>query len=456
MRRFERRLGRDTALLAISLITGIALSASPAGAVDFTNACRNSAVGTNWDQLNVSQSATAPPSVSPGDAMTLSNISQTVAVPGAIFVAGYNLGVLSAGQNNIPATVHSVIDGTNTVEGSQTTNNVDTTLSTTISDPDGTPGTGDETATDASTTVPFADETWTAGPAGTIGFHEHRDDSVTGVAGGGIVAVAHLAGGLINVQFHCTPGTVAGSNPGVPAFSDAPSFASVTSAPPPPPTAAPANTALPTISGTAQKGEALTASPGTWTNNPTSVAFQWQDCDANGSGCVNIPGASENRYTLTNSDIGHALRVVVTATNAVGSTRATSGPTARVAAAANAPTITGVRLARRSFLARAGTTLSLDLSDAATVRAVISHKARGRTVDGRCKAKAKTGKRCTLMATVGRQSFRGAEGTNRFKLKTRRLKPGSYTLTLTAVAAGEMSEAVTLRFTIKAPKAGGH
>jgi hypothetical protein len=460
MRLFERHLGRDTAVTAITFIAGIALSASPAGAVDFTNACRNSAVPSNWDQVNVSQTATtSPSSVSPGDTVALNDISQTVSVPGAIFVAGYNLGILPAGPNTVPATLHSVIDGTNTIPAQQTTNSVDTTITTTISDPDGTPGTGDESATDGSATVTYAPETWTAAALGPISFREHTDPAITGVAGGGIIAVAHISisGGTLNVQFHCSPGTVAGSNPGVPAFIDpAPPFAAADSVPPPPPTAPPANTALPTISGTARKGEALAALPGTWTNNPTSIAFQWQDCDADGSSCVNIAGATENPYTLATSDIGHAVRVVVTATNAVGSTKATSGPTARVAAAANAPTLTSVRLARRSFLARAGTTLSMDLSAAATVRAVISRKARGRNVNGRCKAKAKTGKRCTLMATAGRQSFRGAEGTNRFKLVTRRLKPGSYTLTLTAVAAGETSEAVTLRFTIVRPKSGGH
>jgi PKD domain len=210
----------------VVVVASLALSAT-AGAVSFTNACRNSAVPTNWDQVDVTQTAVSSPSaVSPGDTVTLSNISQTLAVPGAIFVAGYNLGLLTVGPNTVPATLHSVIDGSNTVQGSQTTNNVDTSLSTTISDPDGTPGTGDETATPASATVSFADQTWTAGASGTIGFHEHRDDAVNGVSGGGIIAVAHLAGGFINVQFHCTPGSVTGSNPGVPTFFDAPNFAS--------------------------------------------------------------------------------------------------------------------------------------------------------------------------------------------------------------------------------------
>jgi hypothetical protein len=39
----------------------------------------------------------------PAARSTLSNIQQTLNVPGTIFVAGYNLGLLSAGVNNVPA-----------------------------------------------------------------------------------------------------------------------------------------------------------------------------------------------------------------------------------------------------------------------------------------------------------------------------------------------------------------
>ena len=63
--------------------------------------------------------------MAPGGSVTLSNISQTLAVPGAIFVAGYNLGLLTTGVNTIPTDFTSVIDAANTIQLSQSTNTVD-------------------------------------------------------------------------------------------------------------------------------------------------------------------------------------------------------------------------------------------------------------------------------------------------------------------------------------------
>ncbi len=204
------------------------LAASAANAADFPNACKNS-VTANQSQIGVTMTATSPTSVAPGGPVALTNIQQTVSVPGGIFVAGYNLGVLTAGPNTIPTTVATLIEGTNTVEGTQSTNTASTSISTTISDPDGNPGTGDETATDGTLSATYDDQTWTAGGSpGTIDF---REDTVPIGAGagalhtGGVKIVATI-GGVINVRFGCSPGTVAGPDPGVVTLDDpAASFA---------------------------------------------------------------------------------------------------------------------------------------------------------------------------------------------------------------------------------------
>jgi hypothetical protein len=96
------------------------------------------------------------------------------------------------------------------------------------------------------------------------------------------------------------------------------------------PPAAPTNTAPPAISGSALAGDTLSASVGTWTGSPTSYAYQWEDCDAAGGACSVVAGATSPSYTLLASDVGHTMRVVVTAANAGGSTPASSVATAEV------------------------------------------------------------------------------------------------------------------------------
>jgi hypothetical protein len=105
--------------------------------------------------------------------------------------------------------------------------------------------------------------------------------------------------------------------------------------------AAPSNTSPPTISGTAQQGKTLTADQGKWTGNPTSYSYQWQRCDTNGGNCNGISGANKKLYDVVTQDVGHTLRVRVTAKNADGSTNATSVPTAVVTEATPAPAPTG-------------------------------------------------------------------------------------------------------------------
>jgi predicted secreted protein len=89
--------------------------------------------------------------------------------------------------------------------------------------------------------------------------------------------------------------------------------------------AAPVNSLLPAISGTAEVGEVLYAWPGQWTGGPT-FAFQWKNEG------VNINGATSQTYTLQASDEGDNITVTVTATNSAGSTSATSEETVAVAA----------------------------------------------------------------------------------------------------------------------------
>ena len=105
---------------------------------------------------------------------------------------------------------------------------------------------------------------------------------------------------------------------------------------------APENLTPPAISGTAREGQTLTATNGTWTNNPTprSYAYMWQRCASDATGCANISGASKSTYTVASADVGHTLRVLVTAVNPDGHAVASSPPT-DVVASKNGPKNTG-------------------------------------------------------------------------------------------------------------------
>jgi hypothetical protein len=74
----------------------------------------------------------------------------------------------------------------------------------------------------------------------------------------------------------------------------------------------PANTVAPVISGTAVVGNVLTTTNGTWTNSPSSFAYQWR------RGGVPISGATSINYTLVQADAGFNINVSVVATNVLG------------------------------------------------------------------------------------------------------------------------------------------
>jgi hypothetical protein len=78
------------------------------------------------------------------------------------------------------------------------------------------------------------------------------------------------------------------------------------------------------------KGRVLTVSSGSWTGSPTGFSYRWLDCSA--GACSAISGASGSSYVLGAGDVGDTVEAVVTATNAGGSTAATSVQGATVTA----------------------------------------------------------------------------------------------------------------------------
>jgi hypothetical protein len=103
---------------------------------------------------------------------------------------------------------------------------------------------------------------------------------------------------------------------------------------PPPAPGPPAAVASPIVTGVARAGRVLHTNQGTWSGTlPLSYTFQWQRCDASGSDCSDISGATGANHLLGDADVGSTLRARVTATNTEGSASAVSAPTALVSAA---------------------------------------------------------------------------------------------------------------------------
>ena len=99
---------------------------------------------------------------------------------------------------------------------------------------------------------------------------------------------------------------------------------------------APADGSAPTIIAPSQvfAGAALSTHPGAWSAptgaGPIAYGYQWQDCDAQGNNCTAIADAQSAGYTPTPGDVGHTLRLLVSAADSDGSASAASAPTVAV------------------------------------------------------------------------------------------------------------------------------
>jgi serine protease AprX len=110
------------------------------------------------------------------------------------------------------------------------------------------------------------------------------------------------------------------------ALAQGPSPLIITPDDPVAPAGVPANLEAPAVTGSAEGGETLKASEGTWAAERLKFGFQWQRCGANGRGCSAVDGEDGRHYRLGFADLGSTLRVVVTARGVDGTARARSLP----------------------------------------------------------------------------------------------------------------------------------
>ncbi|HLY49027.1 MAG TPA: hypothetical protein VKR21_07510, partial [Solirubrobacteraceae bacterium] len=234
----------------------------------------------------------------------------------------------------------------------------------------------------------------------------------------------------------------------------------------------PVGAGAPQISGGSTAGSTLTCSQGLWQPDlvgaflyraPGSFGYQWS---LNGTA---IAGAATSSYTT--SAPGN-YNCQVTGTNPAGSSSQTSAPFAVTAAVhhpAPPPTLTAVAQSHRRWregnklavITRkrrppVGTTFSFTLNEPASVSFTFSQRVTGRRVKGRCVAQTSKNRHkhaCTRSLVRGALSFTGHSGLNRVTFqgrisKHKRLKPGNYTLSITATNAAGQRALAKLTFTI--------
>ncbi len=208
-------------LLSFALAAAVVVGPSrrTAVAASATNACKSNATGTFSDiTISLTGSGAPNPASVGGGVVTLSGVNVTAAVPATLLVSGYNLGLLTTGANTIPVKGWVALAGTNTAEAKQVVT-FTASVSTTISDPNGIPGNGDETATPLNLNLSLPDTTWTP-LGGNIEFAQGAPGSLPAIPAGqvgpaavtpqgGVFISAQVAGGLIKANFDCQAGTSA-------------------------------------------------------------------------------------------------------------------------------------------------------------------------------------------------------------------------------------------------------
>ena len=171
---------------------------------------------------------------------------------------------------------------------------------------------------------------------------------------------------------------------------------------------------------------------------------------------ASIQGSVEGGQSTTHTS--NTVEVSVAAT--------TIAPTV-VAVVISAPLITALKQSHSSWreagrsakISKAhplGTTFSFSLNETASVSFTFTRTLNGRRVAGKCRAQSKKNiahKACKRTLKAGALTFSGHLGINKVAFygllgAGKKLTPGSYTLLVSATAAGKRSRTQTLRFTI--------
>lgn len=113
-----------------------------------------------------------------------------------------------------------------------------------------------------------------------------------------------------------------------------------------------------------------------------------------------------------------------------------------------APRLSSVRLASKSPSGKSGIALKLALSQAATIKILITQTVKGHKYTGACRPTVKKGRTCTVTVRKRSLVLSGSAGANTLMVRFAGLQKGSYTATIVAVNANGKSRPITIVFTL--------
>jgi hypothetical protein len=226
-----------------------------------------------------------------------------------------------------------------------------------------------------------------------------------------------------------------------------------------------------TMTGNAWVGESLVSGVGAWKYPGTTYTRQWERCEADGSSCSTLSGEKGAAHLLGADDLGHRLRVRVSADSngpntfpgpvevftplsdvvtlppvpapPGGGGGGGGGGAVPVAADTVAPVFTSLSIAKTVKRGKP-LTFKSGLSEGGKLSVRLERLVPGHRKGKVCKAGGKHGKKCTAVKPAG--TFTLATGTASLKAK---LAAGAYRAVVTPVdAAGNRGASRTLTFKV--------
>lgn len=308
------------------------------------------------------------------------------------------------------------------------------------------------------------------GTLSTVGAETNGPEGVAVDPAGGLIYWANASSNKIS--FAHLNGSGGGNLATAGATVDGPDFPALLQAP--------SGAGVPVVSGGTLVGTTLSCSQGVWAPDllsefdflaPQSFAFAWSENSTPLAGAISSsitassPGSYACQVTASNqagSAAQSSAPVMITAASQPPTSSPTQTPTPTLSSLSETAKIwrEGKALpaisSKKSKKPPIGTTFSFSLNEAASVTFTFTEPAAGRKVGKSCVAQTDRNKhkrRCTRTLTAGTFTFSAHAGTNKLHFeglvsKHAKLKPGSYTLLVTATAADKQSATGTLHFTI--------